>query len=133
MTEFFDTEKIKEVIENGKGQAQDLLNHPEKVDELLIKMEEELKEVPIGGQVLANIPLMISMVKSYISKEYTDVSAKVIITMISAFLYVVKRKDLIRDNIPFIGFLDDIAVLGVALTFVDPELKAYAEWRNNKA
>jgi uncharacterized membrane protein YkvA (DUF1232 family) len=73
------------------------------------------------------------MVKSYISKEYTDVSAKVIITMISAFLYVVKRKDLIRDNIPFIGFLDDIAVLGVALTFVDPELKAYAEWRKNKA
>ncbi len=133
MTEFFDTEKIKEVIENGKGQAKDLLNHPEKVDELLIKMEEELKEVPIGGQVLANIPLMISMVKSYISKEYTDVSAKVIITMISAFLYVVKRKDLIRDNIPFIGFLDDIAVLGVALTFVDPELKAYAEWRKNKA
>lgn len=133
MTEFFDTEKIKEVIENGKGQAQDLLDHPEKVDELLIKMEEELKEVPIGGQVLANIPLMISMVKSYISKEYTDVSAKVIITMISAFLYVVKRKDLIRDNIPFIGFLDDIAVLGVALTFVDPELKAYAEWRKNKA
>ncbi len=133
MTEFFDTEKIKEVIENGKGQAQDLLNHPEKVDELLIKMEEELKEVPVGGQVLANIPLMISMVKSYISKEYTDVSAKVIITMISAFLYVVKRKDLIRDNIPFIGFLDDIAVLGVALTFVDPELKAYAEWRKNKA
>lgn len=133
MTEFFDTEKIKEVIENGKGQAKDLLDHPEKVDELLIKMEEELKEVPIGGQVLANIPLMISMVKSYISKEYTDVSAKVIITMISAFLYVVKRKDLIRDNIPFIGFLDDIAVLGVALTFVDPELKAYAEWRKNKA
>ena len=133
MTEFFDAEKIKEVIENGKGQAQDLLDHPEKVDELLIKMEEELKEVPIGGQVLANIPLMISMVKSYISKEYTDVSAKVIITMISAFLYVVKRKDLIRDNIPFIGFLDDIAVLGVALTFVDPELKAYAEWRKNKA
>ena len=133
MAEFFDTEKIKEVIENGKGQAQDSLNHPEKVDELLIKMEEELKEVPIGGQVLANIPLMISMVKSYISKEYTDVSAKVIITMISAFLYVVKRKDLIRDNIPFIGFLDDIAVLGVALTFVDPELKAYAEWRKNKA
>ena len=133
MTEFFDTEKIKEVIENGKGQAKDLLDHPEKVDELLVKMEEELKEVPIGGQVLANIPLMISMVKSYISKEYTDVSAKVIITMISAFLYVVKRKDLIRDNIPFIGFLDDIAVLGVALTFVDPELKAYAEWRNNKA
>ena len=133
MTEFFDTEKLKEVIENGKGQAQDLLNHPEKVDELLIKMEEELKEVPVGGQVLANIPLMISMVKSYISKEYTDVSAKVIITMISAFLYVVKRKDLIRDNIPFIGFLDDIAVLGVALTFVDPELKAYAEWRKNKA
>lgn len=133
MTEFFDAEKIKEVIENGKGQAKDLLDHPEKVDELLVKMEEELKEVPIGGQVLANIPLMISMVKSYISKEYTDVSAKVIITMISAFLYVVKRKDLIRDNIPFIGFLDDIAVLGVALTFVDPELKAYAEWRNNKA
>ena len=41
--------------------------------------------------------------------------------------------DYIAEAREILDSLDDIAVLGVALTFVDPELKAYAEWRKNKA
>ena len=52
--------------------------------------------------------------------------------MVGAFLYVVKDKDLISDNIPIVGRADDIAVVGLALKFVEPEVKAYKAWREGR-
>ena len=132
MSELFSPEKAKQLLDGGLGKAQDLLKDTSKVDDLLVQLEAKLKEVPNVGGVLANVPLMASMVKGYITKEYTEVSPKVIVTLISAFIYVVKGKDLIPDNIPVLGQLDDIAMIGLALTFVEPELKAYEAWRDNK-
>ena len=72
---------------------------------------------------------MVSMVKSYATKEYAAVSPKVVATIVSAFLYLVKRKDLIPDNLPILGQLDDIAVVVLALNFVQPEINAFREWK----
>ena len=47
-------------------------------------------------------------------------------------IYFVKIKDLIPDNIPLIGHLDDIGVAMVALKMVEPELSAYAQWRQTR-
>ena len=46
---------------------------------------------------------------------------------------LVKRKDLIPDSIPFIGVLDDVAVLGLALEMVKPELKAFRDSKAERA
>lgn len=122
-------EKAKEVIDNGMEKASDLLQNPESVEKLVEKVQTKIKDVPILENTLNNATTMVSMVKSYINKEYTDVSPKVITTLVSSFLYVVTKKDIIPDDIPILGIIDDIAVLGVALKFVEPELKAYASWR----
>lgn len=132
MSELFSPEKAKELLDGGLSKAQDLLKDTSKVDELLKELEDKLEEIPNVGNVLSNVPLMISMVKGYITKEYTEVSPKVIVTMLSAFVYLVKKKDIIPDNIPVLGQLDDIAVVGLALTFVEPELRAFEAWRDNK-
>ncbi|MBR2846186.1 MAG: DUF1232 domain-containing protein [Solobacterium sp.] len=128
----FDLEKAKAVIDNGIDQAQELIQDPAKIDGLLDDLQTRLKEVPTVGTTLSNVPLMISMVKSYITKEYTAVSPRVIAAIVSSFLYFVKRKDLIPDNIPLIGHLDDIGVAMVALKMVEPELSAYAQWRQTR-
>ncbi len=128
----FDISRAQEAVENGIAQAQELINDPSKIDDLLAGLEEKLKDVPLAGTMLADIPLMISMVRSYITKEYTQVSLKVIATMVSAFIYIVKKKDLIPDSIAVVGAIDDIAVFAIALKFVEPELKAYAEFRGSK-
>ncbi len=126
----FDLNNVKALIESGMSEAQDMLRDPIKIDDLLISLEGALKQIPVAGDTLADIPLLVSMIKSYITKEYTEVSPKVIITVISAFIYIVKKKDLITDTIPIAGQLDDLAVLKFALSFVRPELDAYAEWRD---
>ncbi|MBQ6451298.1 MAG: DUF1232 domain-containing protein [Solobacterium sp.] len=125
-------EKAREIIDSGIAQAQELIQDPAKADDLLIQLETKLREVPNAGNTLAGVPLMISMVRSYITKEYTEVSPKVVASLVSAFIYLIKGKDLIPDNIPLIGHLDDIAVFAGVLKFTEPELEAYRTWRAQK-
>ena len=128
----FDLNQAKDIVTNGMNEAQELLQDSSKVDALLIALEERLKELPVAGPVLANIPLTVSLVKSFIGKEYTEVPVRVIVTLVSSFIYIVKRKDLVPDYIPVVGYVDDVSVLGFALKFCEPELEAYRQWRDEK-
>ncbi len=128
----FTLDAAKGLLEQGMAEAQSLLKNTPKVDELLVQMENTLAEIPTIGATLSQVPLMISMVKSYITGDYTEVSPKVIATLVAAFIYVVKKKDLISDNIAVLGMADDLGVLGLALKFCEPELNAYKEFRDGK-
>ena len=120
----------EDVLNSNLGEAEELLKDPSKVDEILFKIEEKLKRVPAIGEAISEVPLMISMVKSYITKEYTNVSGKVIVLMVGAFLYLIKKKDLIPDGTPVLGYADDIAVLGLAFKLCSKELEEYKVWRD---
>ena len=123
-------EQARELLDKGTEEAQEIITNPSKVDEILVQLEEKLKSVPAIGSTLADLPLMIAMVKAWIKKEYTEVSPKVIACLVGAILYLLKRKDLISDSLPVIGIVDDLAVMGLALKLSEPELKAFAEWRD---
>lgn len=125
-------EKAKALLDNGIAEAQQLISEPSKVDDLLLQLEQKLSEVPAVGETLSDLPAMIAMVKGYITKEYTQVSPKVIATIVAAFLYMIKKKDIIPDNIPVVGLVDDLAVLGLALKLSEPELNAFKEFRDGK-
>ena len=126
-----DTEKAKEILDSGMEQANELLDHPEQLQDLLIQVTDKMKTVPVLGTVVSELPAMVSLVKSYITKEYPDVSPKVIAAAVSGFIYLIKKKDLIPDNIPVLGQLDDIAVIALALSLIKPELDAYRSWQEN--
>ena len=131
----FSMEQAQEVLNTGIKEAEEVVKNPSKVDEILIQLEEKLKGVPVIGSTLADLPLMIAMIKAWIKKEYTVVSPKVIACLVGAILYLIKKKDIINDSVPFVGHMDDLAVMGLALKLSENELKAFAEWRNagNKA
>ena len=122
--------QAKELLERELDGAEELLKNPPKVDELLSKLESFLKDIPVAGETLSEVPLMISMIKAYITRSYTAVSPKVIASLVGAAVYMVKKTDLIPDDMPLIGVADDIAVMLLALKISGPELKAYAEWRD---
>ncbi len=126
----FSAEKAKAILDGGMAKAQEMMKDPSKIDDLLKQLEVKLKDIPYAGSTLARVPLTISLVKAYITKQYTVVSPKVIATLVSAFIYLVANKDLIPDHVPVVGHLDDIAVLAIALKFVDPELQAFEAFRD---
>ena len=122
-------EKAQEALNGFQNQAEEMLNEPSKVEEVLQKFEAVLKEVPEVGEGLARVPLMISMIRAYITKEYTVVSPKVVGTMLASVIYLLMGKDIIPDRIPIIGHIDDIAVIALALKLNEKELDEYAAWR----
>lgn len=132
MAEQLNPDQIQEIIESGIAQAQELLNDPAKIDELLAQLQESIQGLPAQAtDALANIPLMASMIKSYVTQEYAEVSPKVVATLVSAFLYLVKKKDLINDNVPVLGLADDLAVVTLVMMVNQKELAAYKEWRES--
>lgn len=129
----FDFDAAKQVVENGIGEAKSYLDDPEKMNSLLDSMKAQVADLPatVTG-AFANLPTMVSMVKSYVSQEYTEVPVKTIATMVAAFIYLVKGKDIIPDNIPLLGLVDDIAVVTVALKVNEPEFEAFKQWEASR-
>ena len=118
----------REILDKMTGEAKDFVNNPSRMDTLLVELEQKLKAVPAIGETMSELPVLVAMVKSWIKKEY-QVSPKVLAIIAGAFLYLVKKKDLIPDYIPVVGIADDVAVLTLALKFVQPELDAYRAWK----
>ena len=125
-------EKAKGLLDRGIAEAQELIQDPSKVDDLLVQLEDKLRDVPALGETLSDLPLMVSMVKGYITREYSQVSPKVIAVLVGAFLYLVRKKDIIPDSIPVVGIVDDLAVVGLALNLCKPELDAFKAFRDGE-
>ena len=125
-------DKAKEALTGFQEKAEELLKDGSKVEEILKKAEEAIKDVPGVGTALAKFPLMLNMIRSYISKDYTAVSTKVVVTMLCALLYLLSGKDLIPDSKPVIGMVDDVAVITAAFMLCGPALDAYAKWREEQ-
>ena len=125
----FSMEQAQEVLDRELKEAEEVVANPSRVDEILMQLEEKLTAVPVIGSTLSDLPLMIAMVKAWITKEYTVVSPKVIACLVGAILYLIRRKDLISDSIPLVGHVDDLAVMGLALKLSRKELQDFAQWR----
>lgn len=132
MTTGFNADKAKEVLGSFSAQAEEMMKEDSKLEEILKGTEERLKDIPKVGESLSRLPLMLSLIRSYIAKEYTNVSPKVVVSMVSALIYLLKGRDLIPDKTPLIGYADDIAVTGLALKLVEKELDDYAAWRQQR-
>ena len=125
----FNMDQAQELLSRRIAEAEEVIQNPSGVDEILVQLEEKLKSVPAIGNTLSSLPLMIAMIKAWIKKEYTEVSPKVIASLVGAILYLIRKKDLIPDSIPIVGIADDLAVMGLALKLSEPELKAFSAWR----
>lgn len=129
----FDEQKAQEELEKGFEQAERLLHDQDKIERFLQRLEKKLKIIPIAGDRLANIPVMASLIRSFVKKEYTDIPIGTIIAIISALTYFVSPIDLIPDSIPVLGYIDDAAVVAVCWKFVESDVKEYIIWREAKS
>ena len=125
-------ERALATLKNGFTKAEALLKDEQKINELLLRMEEKFKVIPGIGEKLSHIPVFISLVRSYIKKEYTKVPLGTLIAIISAIIYCVSPADLIPDTIPGVGIVDDAAVVTACLLLVDSDIEEYLAWRDSK-
>lgn len=124
-----DEAKAKEELEKGYEKAEKLLQDEDKLEETLQRLEKKLQKIPAAGDTLAMVPTMISMVRSYIKKEYTKMPIGTVVAVISALVYVLSPIDLIPDIIPGVGYIDDTAVVATCLLLVGSDIEEYQKWR----
>ncbi|WP_111709151.1 YkvA family protein [Lutibacter citreus] len=118
---------FNEEFQNGQNDfsQNDLKRILEKSEELNSKFKEEGKL----RKFYKKFKLFISMLKDYISGSYTEVPWYVITVIGSTFLYVINPIDLIPDFLPFIGYVDDAAIMAICVSFVNEEIQAYEKWK----
>jgi len=130
MEEKFNERQAQETLVKGYSKAEEMLKDEDKTERFLQRLEKKMKVIPVAGDKLANVPIMVSLVRSYVKKEYTDIPIGSVIAIISALIYFVSPLDIVPDSIPVLGYFDDAAVVAACWKLVDSDVAEYVEWRN---
>lgn len=127
-----DEKIVIQQLDKNKGEAEKLLQDRDKMEHFLARLETKLSLIPVAGNYLSDIPVLISLVRAYVDKTYVEIPIGSILAIIGALIYFLSPVDLIPDIIPGLGYLDDVAVLGVAFKLVHDDVAEYKKWRDTK-
>ena len=125
-------EKIRSAVDSKKTQAEFITNDEDAFDKFLKSIEETLRKIPNVGSILSDIPLLVSLVKSYIGGEYKEIPYNSIIAIVATLLYVIAPIDIIPDFIPVVGFADDAMAVTFCMKMIHDDLEKYKTWRDQK-
>ena len=121
--------KFMNSLNENKEKAKAYLNDDEKMEKLFRDFEDKLKLIPKIGNRASDIAVLLSLVRAYIKKQYTDVSPSTVMLAVAGLIYVVTPVDLIPDYILGPGLLDDAAVIGIVLQAIQMDLNKYKKWQ----
>ena len=101
----------------------------EAIDKASRKLEP-LASLPIIGGTVADVQDIISMLDDYYHGRYKKLPVSVILGSVAIVAYLLSPFDIVPDNIPFLGFIDDAFIINIVLELcVDKELERYRNWR----
>ena len=92
-------------------------------------MKNSSVKIGLLTRVIQNLKLLFPLVRDYLRGTYRDVSVKSIAIFIVALAYLISPVDLIPDWILGLGQIDDAAILGLALYYMEKDLTKYKQWR----
>ena len=124
------TDGILNALKDKFDEAMAFLDDTVKTESLLQKIEKKLENVPLVGEGLSVVPVMVSLVRSYVRKEYTDIPKNSVIAMVATFIYLISPIDLIPDSLGAIGLVDDALVVAACWKMVGDDVRAYEKWRD---
>ncbi|MFM0583225.1 MULTISPECIES: YkvA family protein [Streptococcus] len=127
-------EKFDQALETWKSsktreRAEALLSDQGKLEHFLQDIEKKLARLPFGGDKFSAIPGMISMVRSYVKREYTTLPKGAILATIGALIYFFSPLDALPDFLFGPGLLDDAFVLNACLKLVKSDVDEYRIWQ----
>lgn len=124
---------VQDHFENGSWQndAEETVNDEEQMNDLLDK-EEEFTNKKGLSRIRKQLMLLWDYVRAVMSGDYTEYSAWAFVKATAGLLYVVSPFDLIPDFFPWVGWADDILVIGYVCNLLMNELEAFDAWRKHR-
>ena len=71
---------------------------------------------------------MLRLVRAYQRSKYREVNEDTLLWITAAFRYLVDPFDLIPDEVPFLGYVDDATVVEFAVSKTKPALDSFMIW-----
>ena len=117
--------KVLSAVVNGTGKTLEF------IDKAARKLEP-LTGLPIIGGTIAEVQDIISMLDDYYHGRYKKIPTAALLGSLGIIASLVSPIDLIPDNVPILGFIDDAFIINTVITLcVDKELERYRQWRND--
>lgn len=95
-------------------------------------MSKNITKVGLFARLYRNLKLIFPLIKDYWKGSYRDISIKSIVIFLAGLAYIISPIDLIPDYIIGLGQLDDIAIMGLSLHYLEKDLLKYKEWKDRK-
>ena len=94
-------------------------------------MARNIIRLGLLARLFQNLKLLVPLIKDYWKGTYRDVSIKSIVIFVITLAYIISPIDLIPDYIIGLGQIDDAAILGFSLYFLEKDLLKYKRWKDN--
>lgn len=122
-----DAENLKKWLKGVYSSAGKLL---EFLETNSVKLDPLVK-VPFVGDSIAEAQDIVYMLNDYYKGNYKRVPVTAIIGGAAILLYLALPYDLIPDNVPILGFIDDALIINMVISLcLEHELEEYRRWRN---
>jgi uncharacterized membrane protein YkvA (DUF1232 family) len=119
-----------EAFARALSDAQAHVNDPERLRELFEEAARKAAAVPKEPfeDSWPYLQAMLRLIRAYFRGEYRNVPQERLLWIITAMNYFVDPFDLIPDEIPFLGFVDDATVMSFAVARTRGTLDDFMAW-----
>jgi uncharacterized membrane protein YkvA (DUF1232 family) len=99
---------------------------------LAVVIEEAVRKMDAHSDalkgILDDLQLIFRLVRARAKGEYKNVSTQTLVILVGAVVYFLMPLDAIPDFIPGIGLMDDVTVIGMALSAAKVEIEKFRGW-----
>ncbi len=123
--------KKRPELNDKTHKAESGVNNPRKKGKLLdtaTRIASSGKYALQFSSISRKIGPLIRMVRCTISKEYLDTPWQTIVLITAALIYFVSPFDAIPDFLPFIGFIDDAAIISAVFASISKDVEKFIAW-----
>lgn len=124
--------KESNTFKKAQNTAQEYINNPRKMEDLFDEASKKAHEKQ--GQlnvVWVQLQACFRLIKAYAKGQYRKIPWRSLAMIIASVLYFVWLVDLVPDIIPFLGYLDDAALLGWTIKTFKSDIDEFIEWESS--
>lgn len=123
--------KIEKLVDNTGY----FIKHPEKFTERaneIFNKATNRQENQTLGDFGNKVKSLFRMTKMALNGQYTAIPKGRVILGLAALAYIVSPVDLFPDFLPFVGFMDDAAMMLWLVKYASEELEKFEQWEKSQ-